>query len=68
MNYLFRGNMPVVNGSFAYTEIVNSMRSTARENNLAFPDNFSLIDIRLVTKTVTITVYMIVCVDSLSLY
>ena len=45
-NFLFRGNMPTINGSFAYDAIVSTMSTVARQNNLTFPDNFSLIDVR----------------------
>ena len=45
-NFLFRGNMPVVNGSFAYKEIVASMAKVAQDKNLTFPTNFSLVDVR----------------------
>ena len=45
-NLLFRGNMPVLNGSFAYTEIVASMAKTAQAQNYTFPTNFTLIDVR----------------------
>ena len=45
-NFLFRGNMPVVNGTFAYAEIVSSMAKVAQAKNLTFPANFSLVDVR----------------------
>ena len=45
-NFLFRGNMPVVNGSFAYNEIVASMAKVAQAKNLTLPTNFTLIDVR----------------------
>eukprot|EP00731_Ephydatia_muelleri_P021440 Em0014g31a len=44
-NFLFRGNMPTINGSFAYDAIVSTMSTVARQYNLTFPDNFSLIDV-----------------------
>ena len=45
-NFLFRGDMPVVNGTFAYTEIVSSMAKVAQAKNFTFPENFSLVDVR----------------------
>ena len=45
-NFLFRGNMPVVNGSFAYSEIVMTMRGVAGKLNYTIPANFTLIDVR----------------------
>ena len=47
-NFLFRGNMPVINGSFAFKEIVASMAKVAQAKNLTFPTNFTLIDVRLI--------------------
>jgi hypothetical protein len=44
-NFLFRGNMPVVNGSFAYSEIVMTMRGVAGKLNYTIPANFTLIDV-----------------------
>ena len=46
MNFLFRGNMPVINGSFAYSEIVATMRGVAEKYNYSLPANFTLIDVR----------------------
>ena len=45
-NFLFRGNMPVLNGSFAYSAIMASMKDVAMANNLSLPSNFSLVDVR----------------------
>ncbi|CAI8033198.1 hypothetical protein GBAR_LOCUS18717 [Geodia barretti] len=44
-NFLFRGNMPVINGSFAYSEIVMTMRGVAGKFNYTLPANFTLIDV-----------------------
>jgi hypothetical protein len=38
--------MPIINGSFAYKQIVASMAKVAQAKNLTFPTNFSLIDVR----------------------
>ena len=51
-NFLFRGNMPVVNGSFAYDEVVKTMGGVAGKNNYTLPANFTLIDVRCVTVCV----------------
>ncbi len=45
-NFLFRGNMPNVNGEFAYDQIVASMKTIITQKNFTFPPNFTLIDIR----------------------
>ncbi len=45
-NFLFRGNMPVVKGEFAYDQIVTSMKAIITQKNHSFPVNFTLIDIR----------------------
>ena len=37
--------MPVLNGSFAYSAIMASMRDIAQANSLSLPSNFSLIDV-----------------------
>lgn len=44
-NFLFRGNMPVINGSFAYNEIVATMTSVAGKHNYTLPTNFTLMDV-----------------------
>lgn len=50
-NFLFRGNMPVINGSFAYSEIVMTMKTQAEKHKYKFPNNFTLIDVRYYTYT-----------------
>ena len=45
-NFLFRGNMPAINGSFAYKDLVQSMAAAAGKLNLSLPSNFSLVDVR----------------------
>ncbi len=47
-NFMFRGNMPKVNNSFAYKDLVASMSAVAKEHALTLPKNFTLIDIRCV--------------------
>ena len=46
-NFLFRGNMPISNGTFAYDDIVETMETIAKKKNLTMPGNFSLLDVRL---------------------
>lgn len=40
--------MPIVNGTFAYDQIISSMKSVAAAKNLTVPANFTLIDITYV--------------------
>lgn len=47
-NFLFRGNMPVVNGSFAYSQIVSTMSSLIRGQGFTVPKDFDLIVVRWV--------------------
>ena len=37
--------MPVLNGSFAYREVVSSMAKVAEAKNFTFPANFTLLDV-----------------------
>eukprot|EP00041_Stephanoeca_diplocostata_P006820 m.94682 g.94682 ORF g.94682 m.94682 type:complete len:242 (+) comp16559_c0_seq1:76-801(+) len=43
-NWVFRGNEPIINKSFAYTELVESMRMTATAAGKMLPTNFTIVD------------------------
>lgn len=45
-NFLFRGNMPVVNGSFAYAKIRATMAGLIQDAGFTMPTKFYLIVIR----------------------
>lgn len=45
-NFLFRGNMPVVNENFAYHQIVAAMKSIIQAAGYTMPTNFFLIVVR----------------------
>ena len=47
-NFLFRGNMPISNGTFAYESLVNTLRAVSEKNNITLPRNFSILDVRYV--------------------
>ncbi|KAF2074597.1 hypothetical protein CYY_004104 [Polysphondylium violaceum] len=53
VNYIFRGNEPRenVNGTtiFAYDDLVSFIKQNGQENNITIPDQFYLIDIKLIT-------------------
>ncbi len=44
--YLFRGNMPLINGSFVYKNITDVMRKILVSAGHSLPSNFTLVDIR----------------------
>jgi hypothetical protein len=44
-NFLFRGNMPVVKGKFAYNEVVATMKSVAEKYGYTLPANFTMMDV-----------------------
>lgn len=47
-NFFFRGNMPVVNGSFAYDTLIEYFQKRAKEANVPLPTaNFTLVDLSL---------------------
>merc|ERR1719305_915343 len=46
-NLFFRGNNPKVNDSFAYSELVATMKSVAAAANHTFPTTFKLVDVSL---------------------
>ena len=48
--------MPVINGSFAYSEVVMTMRTVAEKHNYTLPTNFTLIDVRCVCVCVCVRV------------
>jgi hypothetical protein len=48
-NWLFRGNMPILNGSMAYTNLTAFLQMRAKEAGLAFPTDFLLHDLSLNT-------------------
>lgn len=45
-NFLFRGNMPAINGSFAYKQLLMSMSAAAAKHNITLPTKLTLIDVR----------------------
>ena len=47
-NFLFRGNMPVANGVFQYSELTQAIRNAGQGSGL--PANFRVIDISLVNE------------------
>lgn len=51
-NFLFRGNMPVINNTFAYKEIMETMSEIVVKKNFTFPQNPSLIVVRSELKVI----------------
>lgn len=50
-NYLFRGNMPVINNRFAYNELLTTMNQRIMERLKApLPENIYILDISLISK------------------
>ena len=49
-NYLFRGNMPLIDDHFAYDELLETMTKALEEHNLSLPDNLLMIDISLISN------------------
>jgi hypothetical protein len=49
-NFLFRGDMPVANGSFQYDALVQALRASAAEYGTPLPTSFKVIDISLVNE------------------
>ncbi|WP_257266869.1 protein-tyrosine phosphatase family protein [Endozoicomonas sp. ONNA2] len=50
-NYLFRGNMPIIKGQFAYQELIDTMNQRSLEKlQLPLPDNIFIFDISLISK------------------
>lgn len=48
INYLYRGNAPIVNNTaFAYDELVSYMKLRANASGLPFPSKFYFIDVSL---------------------
>ena len=50
-NFLFRGNMPVVNGSFAYREVVSTMADLIKLAGFTMPQNSLFLDFRCACVT-----------------
>ncbi len=46
--FLFRGNMPLENGSFAYHQITSTMRGILQGQGFKVPQDFDLIVVRCV--------------------
>lgn len=44
-NFLFRGNMPIINGTFGYSSVVDTMKKVANANKLSIPDPFIFVDV-----------------------
>lgn len=47
-NFIFRGNLPVLNQTFALDTLASYMKKRAEENNVAFPEKFIIHDISLI--------------------
>ena len=45
-NFLFRGNMPVVNGTFVYSSLVDTIKTVSTQSGIKLPTNFKILDIR----------------------
>ena len=50
-NFLFRGNMPISNNTFAYDILVKTLNSSASKMNVTLPKDFSILDVRLVSSS-----------------
>jgi len=46
-SYLFRGNVPIIDGSFAYDQLKLSLNDVAIQNNHNLPDQYTLVIISL---------------------
>ena len=46
-NYLYRGNTPTMNDSFAYDELVSYFSLRANQTDIPFPSTFYFIDVSL---------------------
>ena len=50
-NYLFRGNMPIIKGRFAYKELIDIMNQRSIEKlEATLPENIYVLDISLISK------------------
>lgn len=50
-NYLFRGNMPIIKGQFAYQELIDTMNQRSMEKLQApLPEDIYIFDISLISK------------------
>ncbi len=50
-NYLFRGNMPIINGQFAFKEIIDTMNLRCTEQlETTLPEDIFVLDISLISK------------------
>ncbi len=50
-NYLFRGNMPIANGRFAYDELINTMNQRSIDKlETPLPEDAYILDISLISK------------------
>ena len=50
-NYLFRGDMPIINGQFAYTELIDTMNLRSIEKlEATLPEDIYILDISLISK------------------
>jgi len=52
-NYLFRGNQPELNGSFAYDTLKSYLTERAKESNITLPSEFFLFDVSLLDPNLT---------------
>ena len=50
-NYIFRGNMPVLNESFSYKELIGNLGEVLQKQNMTFPSsNFYMLDVTYVNS------------------
>eukprot|EP01094_Clydonella_sp_ATCC50884_P019598 TRINITY_DN3873_c0_g1_i2.p1 TRINITY_DN3873_c0_g1~~TRINITY_DN3873_c0_g1_i2.p1 ORF type:complete len:252 (-),score=95.71 TRINITY_DN3873_c0_g1_i2:272-991(-) len=49
-NFLFRGNEPIINGTFAYDELTQYMAARANNASIPFPSDYYLIDISFINR------------------
>ncbi|MGL4348658.1 MAG: protein-tyrosine phosphatase family protein [Chlamydiales bacterium] len=49
-NFLFRGNVPINNETFAYEELIETIKKSAADNNLDLKDDFKLTVISLLNS------------------
>ncbi len=58
-NFLFRGNMPISNNTFAYDILVRTLNSSASNKNVTLSKDFSILDVRLVNGMIKTTALVI---------
>ena len=51
-NYLFRGNMPVLNGKFCYDKLIDNLKDVLHSHNMTFPTNSYMVDLTYINSYV----------------